>query len=124
MNEPAGVCVSECVCLILTGMSLSRLKTWRRHVAYCLLVTNLLPALYTGLVHQRGALDVMKHLQTLCDTDSLTTHPQPDILFLMPCHSTPFYRCFDLTATVACTEQVPNPVAMKAAHPWFEVVIN
>ncbi|KAJ3594257.1 hypothetical protein NHX12_006588 [Muraenolepis orangiensis] len=52
---------------------------------------NLLPALYTGLVHQRGTLDVMSHLQRLCELHSNTTSGTPEVLFLMPCHSTPFY---------------------------------
>ncbi|XP_061737657.1 GPI mannosyltransferase 3 isoform X2 [Nerophis ophidion] len=57
---------------------------------FCMIfcVTNLLAALYTGLIHQRGALDVMSHLRTLCH---ISEQPQPYILFLMPCHSTPFH---------------------------------
>lgn len=73
-------------CMVFCGKSLAHLKAWRRPAAVFLLVSNLFPALYTGLVHQRGTLDVMSHIQTLCDVQ-----PQPDILFLMPCHSTPFY---------------------------------
>lgn len=75
-----------------TGISLANLKAWRRAAASVLLVSNLFAALYTGLIHQRGTLDVMSHLQTLCDVGSASTPPQPDVLFLMPCHSTPFYR--------------------------------
>ncbi|XP_029353890.1 GPI alpha-1,2-mannosyltransferase 3 [Echeneis naucrates] len=80
-------------CMVFCGISLATLKTWRRAAAVFLLVTNLVPALYTGLIHQRGTLDVMSHLQTLCDGGgSSISHPQqPDILFLMPCHSTPYY---------------------------------
>lgn len=70
-------------------MSLSKLKVWRRAAVAVLLVSNLAAALYTGLVHQRGTLDVMTHLHALCDA----SRPQAtDVLFLMPCHSTPFYR--------------------------------
>lgn len=47
--------------------------------------------LYTGLLHQRGTLDVIGHLQTLCDDSDPSTPPLPEVLFLMPCHSTPFY---------------------------------
>jgi phosphatidylinositol glycan class B len=39
---------------------------------------------YFGLVHQRGTLDVMK---VLTDTNTKNTN----VLFLMPCHSTPLY---------------------------------
>ncbi|KAG7230499.1 hypothetical protein INR49_024608 [Caranx melampygus] len=79
-------------CMIFCGISLSNLKTWRRAAALFLFVTNLILALYTGLIHQRGTLDVMSHLQTLCqNSSSVSTSPQPDVLFLMPCHSTPYY---------------------------------
>ncbi|KAM4630422.1 GPI mannosyltransferase 3 isoform 2-T2 [Polymixia lowei] len=78
-------------CMVFCGISLANLKTWRRAAAYGLLVTNLVPALYTGLIHQRGTLDVMSHLQRLCDINSVSNSPQLDVLFLMPCHSTPFY---------------------------------
>ncbi|XP_069029796.1 GPI mannosyltransferase 3 [Embiotoca jacksoni] len=78
-------------CMVFCGISLAHLKAWRRAAAVVLLVANLVPALYTGLIHQRGTLDVMSHLQTLCDVSSVSSRPQPDILFLMPCHSTPFY---------------------------------
>ncbi|XP_034536330.1 GPI mannosyltransferase 3 [Notolabrus celidotus] len=76
-------------CMFFCGISLARLKAWRRAAALVLLVSNLSAALYTGLVHQRGTLDVMSHIQTLCDTSS--TQSPPDVLFLMPCHSTPLY---------------------------------
>ncbi|XP_074474789.1 GPI alpha-1,2-mannosyltransferase 3 [Sebastes fasciatus] len=78
-------------CMIFCGISLANLKAWQRAAAFILLVSNLVAALYTGLIHQRGTLDVMSHLHTLCDVSSASAHPQPDVLFLMPCHSTPFY---------------------------------
>lgn len=79
------------LCMVFSGISLAHLKTWRRAAALILLVANLVPALYTGLIHQRGTLDVMSHLQPLCDVSSVPDRLQPDVLFLMPCHSTPFY---------------------------------
>ncbi|XP_029317191.1 GPI alpha-1,2-mannosyltransferase 3 isoform X2 [Cottoperca gobio] len=78
-------------CMIFCGISLASLKAWRRAAAFMLLVSNLVAALYTGLIHQRGTLDVMSHLQTLCDVSSASSALQPDVLLLMPCHSTPFY---------------------------------
>ncbi|XP_034045667.1 GPI mannosyltransferase 3 [Thalassophryne amazonica] len=78
-------------CMVFCGISLASLKAWQRAAAFSLLVTNLVPALYTGLVHQRGTLDAMSHLQKLCNISTVANHPHPDVLFLMPCHSTPFY---------------------------------
>ncbi|XP_070762231.1 GPI mannosyltransferase 3 isoform X2 [Enoplosus armatus] len=78
-------------CMVFCGISLANLKEWRRAAAFALLVSNLAAALYTGLIHQRGTLDVMSRLQTLCDVSGISTPLQPDVLILMPCHSTPFY---------------------------------
>ncbi|XP_061612458.1 GPI mannosyltransferase 3-like isoform X2 [Phyllopteryx taeniolatus] len=73
-------------CMIFCGASVARMRTWRRAAASFLLASNLLIALYTGLIHQRGALDIMSHIHALCRNAS-----EPDILFAMSCHSTPYY---------------------------------
>lgn len=80
-------------CMIFCGKSVASMRKWRRAAALGLTVTNLSAALYTGLVHQRGSLDVMSRLRALCDVSGDAPRLQPDVLFLMPCHSTPFYRC-------------------------------
>ena len=63
---------------------------WKTFVLICLISTNLPIALYTCLIHQRGTIDVMTFLYAEAQ------RPAPkdlmDVLFLMPCHSTPFYR--------------------------------
>ncbi|CAG5121205.1 unnamed protein product [Candidula unifasciata] len=51
-----------------------------------LLVTNLIPALYFCLLHQRGTVMVTKFIY-----DTSLKKPDSDVLFLMPCHSTPYY---------------------------------
>ncbi|XP_028926574.1 GPI mannosyltransferase 3 [Ornithorhynchus anatinus] len=77
-------------CMVFCGYSLNSLKTWRRPAVSFLLLSNALPALYTGLVHQRGALDVMAHVRGLCSADAPGPSPA-SVLVLMPCHSTPLY---------------------------------
>lgn len=47
---------------------------------------NLIPAMYFGVMHQRGTTVVMKYLYD----ESLDK--EIDVMFLMPCHSTPYYR--------------------------------
>ncbi|KAG6541769.1 hypothetical protein Mapa_016781 [Marchantia paleacea] len=48
--------------------------------------TNMPAALYTSVIHQRGGEAVMEYLA------KEATHNRVDsVLFLMPCHSTPFY---------------------------------
>ncbi|XP_037116887.1 GPI mannosyltransferase 3-like [Syngnathus acus] len=73
-------------CMIFCGATMARMKAWRRAATAGLLASNLPLALYTGLIHQRGALDVMSHIHALCHNVS-----QPDVLFAMSCHSTPYY---------------------------------
>ncbi|KAK4490478.1 hypothetical protein RD792_001155 [Penstemon davidsonii] len=51
-----------------------------------LLVTNLPMALYMSLVHQRGTEDVMNYLSKEASEDRVK-----GILFLTPCHATPYY---------------------------------
>ena len=51
-----------------------------------LVLTNIPMAVYFGLIHQRGTISVMKYIY---DTSQEKT---VDVLFLMPCHSTPYYR--------------------------------
>jgi len=59
-----------------------RLMLWI--VAVGMVVANGALLVYFGLVHQRGTLDVMK---VLADGNPRHTN----VLFLMPCHSTPLY---------------------------------
>ncbi|XP_075753401.1 GPI alpha-1,2-mannosyltransferase 3 [Pelodiscus sinensis] len=75
-------------CMVFCGYSLKQLKTWKKSAITFLLVSNLLPALYTGLIHQRGTLDVMIHMQQLCN---YSNQSQTSVFIMMPCHSTPFY---------------------------------
>ncbi|KAI9126033.1 hypothetical protein K1719_003451 [Acacia pycnantha] len=51
-----------------------------------LLATNIPMALYMSLVHQRGPEDVMNHLATEAHDGRVKR-----ILFLTPCHATPYY---------------------------------
>ncbi|NWW94178.1 PIGB mannosyltransferase, partial [Rhynochetos jubatus] len=76
-------------CMVFCGYSLKHLKAWRKPAASFLLLSNVLPALYTGLIHQRGTLDVMSHIQQLCNASS--HQAQAFVFIMMPCHSTPFY---------------------------------
>ncbi|KAJ7154461.1 hypothetical protein O6H91_03G044600 [Diphasiastrum complanatum] len=55
-------------------------------VIFGLLLTNIPVALYTSVVHQRGAEAVMEYLHK----EALEGHVS-SVMFLMPCHSTPYY---------------------------------
>ena len=51
-----------------------------------LVLTNIPMAVYFGLIHQRGTISVMKYIYDASQEKGV------DVLFLMPCHSTPYYR--------------------------------
>ncbi|CAL8243244.1 unnamed protein product [Lota lota] len=107
----------------LEGLSLAHLKSWRRAAAGGLLVANLLPALYTGLVHQRGTLDVMSHLQELCEVPSNASSTNPEVLFLMPCHSTPFYshvHCPLRMRFLECPPDLGEPGYSEEAKEFYD----
>lgn len=74
-------------------------------IAITLLVGNVVPAWYLGLVHQRGTLDVMPQLSKLLRT---TDEKDPSITFLMPCHSTPYYSHLHQNVTMNFLTCEPN----------------
>ncbi|XP_073922097.1 GPI mannosyltransferase 3 isoform X3 [Castor canadensis] len=76
-------------CMVFCGYSLTHLKSWKKPALSFLFLSNMLLALYTGLVHQRGTLDVMSHIQKFCYNSP--NKSSASILILMPCHSTPYY---------------------------------
>lgn len=59
-------------------------KLWA--VLMMLLLTNLPAAFYTSLIHQRGSEAVMEHLANEARVGRVER-----VLFLMPCHATPYY---------------------------------
>ncbi|XP_035299697.1 GPI mannosyltransferase 3 isoform X4 [Cricetulus griseus] len=88
-NQTCGAAPYKKIMDLSPGYSLAHLKAWRKAAVSFLLLSNVLLALYTGLVHQRGTLDVMNHIQQACPRG-----PDPasvSVLIMMPCHSTPYY---------------------------------
>ncbi|XP_020836943.1 GPI alpha-1,2-mannosyltransferase 3 [Phascolarctos cinereus] len=77
-------------CMVFCGHSLNHLKTWKKPALSFLFLSNVVLALYTGLIHQRGSLDVMTHIQELCDNNS-PNRSSASVFVMMPCHSTPYY---------------------------------
>ena len=64
---------------------------WKAKVmVFLLAMTNIPLALYTCTVHQKGTVDVMEYIQV--ESSKLRSNDDMSVLFLMPCHSTPFYR--------------------------------
>ncbi|KAI8846600.1 Alg9-like mannosyltransferase family-domain-containing protein [Chytridium lagenaria] len=61
-------------------------SSWVKAVVVFLALTNAASAWYLGTVHQRGVVDVMGFLRKEVRRDGVD-----GVVFLMPCHSTPFY---------------------------------
>lgn len=81
--------MTQCVYFHI-GYSLHHMKTWKKPALSFLFFSNMLLALYTGLVHQRGTLDVMAYIQELCYKNP--NKSSASVFVMMPCHSTPHYR--------------------------------
>ncbi|XP_051678315.1 GPI mannosyltransferase 3 isoform X1 [Oryctolagus cuniculus] len=76
-------------CMVFCGYSLTHLKMWKKPALSFLFLSNILLALYTGLVHQRGTLDVMSYIQNICHNNA--NKSSASVFVMMPCHSTPYY---------------------------------
>jgi phosphatidylinositol glycan class B len=80
----------------------NKLVLWA--VAIILFLGNAGPAYYLGFVHQRGTLDVMENLREISFNKPNDTH----LLFLMPCHSTPYYSHLHVNVTAKFLTCEPN----------------
>ncbi len=71
-----------------TSSYLPAFMTRKYFILGFLIATNVPLALYTSLIHQRGTVDVMRYLHR----ETLERgNKDMNVLFLMPCHSTPWY---------------------------------
>lgn len=101
------------LCLNITADALS---TWSRYasrwliwiVALLILVSNALPAAYFSWVHNRGTTDVMVTVERLAREYRDPSDHKAKFLFLMPCHSTPFYSHVHQNVTMRFLTCEPN----------------
>lgn len=77
-------------------------------VALILLMLNALPAVYLSLVHQRGTIDVMHSVERIAREYRNQDNHRATFLFLMPCHSTPFYSHVHQNVTMRFLTCEPN----------------
>lgn len=98
----------------------------KRTLLTLLLSFNLLLAVYSSQVHQRGVIDVLHHLRArhLAANPNLPSSSQPanvsSVAFLMPCHSTP-WRSHLVHPSIAawaltCEPPLDVPLAERAAY--------
>ncbi|KAJ8767304.1 hypothetical protein K2173_017348 [Erythroxylum novogranatense] len=72
---------------------------------FFLLATNIPMALYMSLVHQRGTEDVMIYLSKEARNEKVKS-----ILFLMPCHATPYYSTLHSSLPMRFLDCTPSEV--------------
>ncbi|VEL34408.1 unnamed protein product [Protopolystoma xenopodis] len=106
-----------------------------RLVLSSLLLVQLVLALYTSLWHQRGGLDAVLALgrrarsMAKFDNEPPSIHSSPvltyvqaqlremSVLFLMPCHSTPFYSHIHANITLRQLDCSPKSAILTATEP-------
>jgi phosphatidylinositol glycan class B len=71
--------------------------------AIVILVSNLIPAGYLGVVHQQGTIKVMEKLATVAKENN-----NAKIFFMMPCHTTPYYSHIHVNVSMRFLHCEPN----------------
>ncbi|XP_002736845.2 GPI alpha-1,2-mannosyltransferase 3-like [Saccoglossus kowalevskii] len=98
------------IAMLFCGISLhmySKKISFASFLILGLLITNLPVALYFGMLHQRGTMDVMPYLQNMC-SNAKNKNELPSIVFLMPCHHTPYYSHLHFNAALRFLDCSPN----------------
>lgn len=76
--------------------------------ALVILVSNVVPAGYLGVVHQQGTVKVMNKLATIAKEYKDADGNNAKIFFMMPCHSTPYYSHIHANVTMRFLSCEPN----------------
>ncbi|KAL7744482.1 hypothetical protein ACLKA6_001855 [Drosophila palustris] len=84
----------------------SRTKLWL--AAFSILLLNALPAWYFSTIHQKGPIELMPKLREIAHEYRDEHDHRANILFLMPCHSTPYYSHIHVNVTMRFLTCEPN----------------
>ncbi|XP_076239805.1 phosphatidylinositol glycan anchor biosynthesis class B [Calliopsis andreniformis] len=85
-------------------LNIKHTKIARKICIIFIIITNLIPAIYFCMIHQRGSLDVTKILQKeLVYSDNATS-----LLFLTPCHAIPLYSHLHVNVPTRILTCEPN----------------
>ncbi|XP_034944229.1 GPI mannosyltransferase 3 [Chelonus insularis] len=77
----------------------------KKYVVLLIISFNCIVALYFGMVHQKGTLNIMKHLRNEVHVNGQSN---VDIMFMTPCHSTPFYSHLHINVPMRFLTCEPN----------------
>ncbi|KAH8366219.1 hypothetical protein KR093_010340 [Drosophila rubida] len=84
----------------------TRTKLWL--TALAILLLNALPAWYFSTIHQKGPIELMPKLRDVAQEYRDERDHRANILFLMPCHSTPYYSHIHENVTMRFLTCEPN----------------
>ncbi|XP_060657929.1 GPI mannosyltransferase 3 isoform X1 [Drosophila nasuta] len=84
----------------------TRTKLWL--AALGILLLNALPAWYFSTIHQKGPIELMPKLRNIAQEYRDERDQRANILFLMPCHSTPYYSHIHENVTMRFLTCEPN----------------
>ncbi|XP_037721691.1 GPI mannosyltransferase 3 isoform X1 [Drosophila subpulchrella] len=93
---------------VLSRWSYRASSTMLWTTALVILVGNVLPAWYLSTVHQKGPIELMPKLREIAQEYRDEREHQANILFLMPCHSTPYYSHIHQNVTMRFLTCEPN----------------
>jgi phosphatidylinositol glycan class B len=97
-----------CITQFLSDWSRTKSSMTIWFVVVTIFIANAVPAGYLGYVHQQGTINAMDKLSTVA-TDYKTSNGSPaKFLFLMPCHSTPYYSHIHANITMRFLTCEPN----------------
>ncbi|XP_071510502.1 GPI mannosyltransferase 3-like [Diadema antillarum] len=95
------------ICMLFCGMFMEHVhQTGKSTPLVLYLLLNIPACVFFGLLHQRGVLDVMGHARQLAQEH--VAGQQRSLLFLMPCHSTPYYSFVHEELPMRFLECPPN----------------
>ncbi|XP_030567186.1 GPI mannosyltransferase 3 isoform X1 [Drosophila novamexicana] len=101
------------LCLYVSAEALSRWsyrasRTQLWAAALVILVGNVVPGWYLSTVHQKGPIELMPKLREIAQEYRDEREHRANILFLMPCHSTPYYSHIHENVTMRFLTCEPN----------------
>jgi len=97
-----------CISQFLSDWSRTKSSLLIWFVAVVILVSNVIPAGYLGYVHQQGTVKVMDRLAGIARDYKSEDGRPAKILFMMPCHSTPYYSHIHANVTMRFLTCEPN----------------
>ncbi|KAG1684044.1 GPI mannosyltransferase 3 [Nymphon striatum] len=104
--------------MCLAGYYCSKyLRRYSNYIIAAIIFTNTFPAVYFSMLHQRGPIDVVHYL-----ANEANENEDMSVLYLMPCHSTPYYSHIHRNISMrflSCEPQLENQYVTDEAEVFY-----